>query len=76
MYRLMQISQTVLPSADDFSHLFKGHGKRNRVEFISDFPGNGDAEVISSLHVHPAGHSVISRNVTIDESSEVQFSSV
>lgn len=71
MYRLMQLSQTILPIASDFTHLFRGHGKRNRVEFIADFPKDDDAEVVSSLQVHPDGHSAISRNVTNGELSEV-----
>lgn len=71
MYRLMQLSQTVLPIASDFTHLFRGHGKRNRVEFITDFPEGDDAEVVSSLQIHPEGHLAISRNVSNNEKSEV-----
>lgn len=71
MYRLMQLSQTILPVAADFTHLFRGRGKRNRVEFITDFPEGDDAEVVSSLQIHPDGHSAISRNVSNGEQSEV-----
>lgn len=71
MYRLMQLSQTILPVASDFTHLFRGHGKRNKVEFITDFPVGDDAEVVSSLQIHPDGHSAISRNVSNDEQTEV-----
>lgn len=53
MYRLMQISQTPISLATNFSHLFTS--KRNRVELISDWPAGNEAEVISALHVHPLG---------------------
>ncbi|XP_064465722.1 DDB1- and CUL4-associated factor 10-like isoform X2 [Ornithodoros turicata] len=44
--------------------------KRNRVELITDFPRGNDAEVISSLQVHPQGWCVLSRNTSSDENSE------
>ena len=34
-----------------FGQLFTA--KRNRVEFVCDFPEGDDAEVISSLQMHP-----------------------
>lgn len=42
--------------------------KRNRVELVSDFPN--DAEVISSLQIHPHGWCALSRNISYDESTE------
>lgn len=68
MYRLMQLSNTPLPQAAMFTKLF--YAQRNRVEFISDFPHNNDAEVIHSLQVHPQGWCVLSRNTSMDDSSE------
>ena len=44
-YRLMQISQTHISLATSFSHLFSS--KRNRIELISDWPEENEAEVIS-----------------------------
>lgn len=73
MYRLMQLSQTIIPVASDFAHLFRSPGKRNRIEFITDFPEGDDAEVISSLQIHPDGHCAISRNVSSNEKSEVSI---
>lgn len=68
MYRLMQLSNTPLPQAAIFTHLF--YAQRNRVEFISDFPQSNEAEVIHSLQVHPQGWCILSRNTSMDESSE------
>lgn len=70
MYRLMQLSNTPLPQAVMFTHLF--YAKRNRVEFISDFPPSNEAEVIHSLQVHPQGWCVLSRNTSMEDSSEVR----
>ncbi|XP_076031880.1 DDB1- and CUL4-associated factor 10 homolog [Oratosquilla oratoria] len=68
MYRLMQVSNTPLPQAAEFTRLF--NSKRNRVEFLSDFPAGNDAEVIHSLQVHPQGWCVLSRNTSMEDSSE------
>ncbi|EFX74031.1 hypothetical protein DAPPUDRAFT_324775 [Daphnia pulex] len=68
MYRLMQISQTPISLATDFSHLFTS--KRNRIELISDWPIGNEAEVVSSLHVHPQGWCVVSRNTSNVDKSE------
>ncbi len=68
MYRLMQISQTPISLATNFSHLFTS--KRNRIELISDWPAGNEAEVISSLHVHPHGWCVVSRNTSNLDKSE------
>ncbi len=46
------------------------HAKRNRVELISDFAPNNDADLISSLQLHPQGWVAVSRNVSSDENSE------
>ncbi|CAH1802309.1 unnamed protein product [Owenia fusiformis] len=72
MYRLMQMSGQPIRQGYQFNHLFER--KRNRVEFISDFPTGNDAEVIASLQVHPQGWCVLSRNTSGDENTE--FTSV
>lgn len=51
MYRLMQISETTIPIAAKYTYLFNHRRKRNRVEFMTDFPRGDEAEVISSLQV-------------------------
>ena len=71
MYRLMQQSQTTIPMASNFTHLFSHKRKHNRVEFLTDFPDGNDAEVISSLQVHPQGWCTLSRNISAGEKSEV-----
>lgn len=71
MYRLMQLSQTTIPVAADFTHLFSHQRKTNRVEFVTDFPTGDDAEVVSSLQIHPQGWCALSRNISNDENSEV-----
>ncbi|XP_001606470.2 DDB1- and CUL4-associated factor 10 [Nasonia vitripennis] len=70
MYRLMQLSQTTIPVAASFTHLFSSSRPQNRVEFVTDFPPGDDAEVISSLQVHPHGWCALSRNVSSGEKSE------
>eukprot|EP00095_Tigriopus_kingsejongensis_P007901 maker-scaffold132_size323655-snap-gene-0.11 protein:Tk07901 transcript:maker-scaffold132_size323655-snap-gene-0.11-mRNA-1 annotation:"ddb1- and cul4-associated factor 10 homolog isoform x1" len=68
IYRLMQISGQLMPGAVEFSSLFRG--QRNRVEFICDFPEGNDAEIISSLELHPQGWAAVTRNLSADETSE------
>lgn len=68
MYRLMQLSGKALELAVNYTKLF--HAKRNRVEIISDFPTGNDAEIISSLRLHPQGWVALSRNTSSDESTE------
>ncbi|XP_050536014.1 DDB1- and CUL4-associated factor 10 [Daktulosphaira vitifoliae] len=68
MYRLMQLSKTTIPNAAAHTHMFSRN--KNRVEFIVDFPRNDDAEIISSIQLHPQGWNVLSRNITTDEQSE------
>uniref|UniRef100_A0A1B6J6L9 Uncharacterized protein n=1 Tax=Homalodisca liturata TaxID=320908 RepID=A0A1B6J6L9_9HEMI len=70
MYRLMQLSQTTIPVAASFTHLFSHKRKSNRIEFVTDFPDGDDAEVVSSLQVHPQGWCALSRNISNDENSE------
>ncbi|KAK7871409.1 hypothetical protein R5R35_006110 [Gryllus longicercus] len=70
MYRLMQLSQTEIPLAAEFTHLFSQQRKINRVELISDFLKGDDAEVISYLQIHPQGWCAMSRNISNDGSSE------
>ena len=38
LYKLMQISKTPFPGAARFTHLFDAARRRNRIEFITDFP--------------------------------------
>lgn len=71
MYRLMQSSQTTIPNVASFTHLFSHSRTHNRVEFLTDFPVGDDAEIISSLQVHPQGWCALSRNVSNGEKSEV-----
>ncbi|KAE8752191.1 hypothetical protein FOCC_FOCC000984 [Frankliniella occidentalis] len=70
MYRLMQQSQTTIPSASVFTSLFSKKRKHNRIEFVSDFPAHNDAEVVSSLQIHPQGWCALSRNISHEELSE------
>uniref|UniRef100_A0A8D8Y994 DDB1- and CUL4-associated factor 10 homolog n=1 Tax=Cacopsylla melanoneura TaxID=428564 RepID=A0A8D8Y994_9HEMI len=70
MYRLMQLSDTALPMAFEYHHLFSKGRTRNRVEFITDFPFGDEAEVISSLQIHPHGWCALSRNISNSERSE------
>ncbi|XP_026333282.1 DDB1- and CUL4-associated factor 10 isoform X3 [Hyposmocoma kahamanoa] len=70
LYRLMQMSQQVIPIASMYDHLFERKRTENRVEFVSDFPLGNDAEVVSSLQVHPQGWSALSRNISHDDRSE------
>ena len=51
LYRLMQISRKRMPLHLPYCSLFRAG--RNRVEFVSDFPEGDEAEVISSLQLHP-----------------------
>ena len=49
VYRLMQQSNSPIPQAYNYNHLFS-QGK-NRVELISDFPADNKADMIASLEV-------------------------
>ena len=68
MYRLMQLSGQAKSVAVQYTPLF--HAMRNRVEFICDFADDDEAEIISSLQLHPQGWVAVSRNVSSDDSSE------
>lgn len=68
LYRLMQMGRQYIPKAGCADHVFTN--SRNRVEIISDFPEGDEAEVISSLQIHPQGWCAVSRNLSYDESSE------
>ncbi|XP_053686470.1 DDB1- and CUL4-associated factor 10 homolog [Sabethes cyaneus] len=70
LYRLMQSRQQFIPNAARYGHAFSKKQKSNRVELVSDFPEGNDAEVISSLQIHPQGWCALSRNISYDESSE------
>ncbi|XP_063831649.1 DDB1- and CUL4-associated factor 10 homolog [Ostrinia nubilalis] len=70
LYRLMQMSQQLIPIAAMYDHLFDSSRKENRIEFVSDFPDGNDAKVVSSLQIHPQGWSALSRNISHDDRSE------
>ncbi|XP_066138122.1 DDB1- and CUL4-associated factor 10 homolog [Euwallacea fornicatus] len=67
LYRLMQKSHQAFPVVVSYNYLFSQKQKRNRIEFIDDFPN--EAECISSLQIHPYGWCAVSRNINreIDE---------
>lgn len=48
----MQLGRQLIPYAAKFDHVFSDDMKKNRVELVSDFPPENDAEVISSLQVY------------------------
>ncbi|CAH0554462.1 unnamed protein product [Brassicogethes aeneus] len=68
LYRLMQTSDQNFPVGTIFNYLFNPNRKRNRIEFIEDF--QNDAEVISSLQIHPHGWCAVSRNLDCTETEE------
>jgi DDB1- and CUL4-associated factor 10 len=68
--RLMQVRNQHLPIASKYDHLFSPSRKSNRLELISDFPTENNAEVISSLQIHPQNWVALSRNNSYDDSSE------
>ncbi|KAF4521056.1 hypothetical protein B566_EDAN008128 [Ephemera danica] len=70
VYRIMQLSNITRPEITRFNHLFSSTRKTNRLEFIDDFPLEDEAEIISSLQMHPQGLCVLSRNVSHKEKSE------
>lgn len=69
----MQLRGQYLPNAAKYDYVISNKQKVNRVELVSDFPRGNDAEVISSLHIHPQNWCALSRNRSYDESSEVNF---
>lgn len=64
----MQMTGQSFPSGTIFNYLFLPTRRRNRVEFIDDF--TIDAEVISSLQIHPHGWNAVSRCLSGNESEE------
>lgn len=70
IYRLMQMGKQYIPQAAKFDHVFSKKQKKNRVELVTDFPSDNDAEVILALEVHPRGHCFLSRNISYDGLSE------
>jgi len=48
----MQLGRQFIPFAAKYDRVFSKTRKRNRVELVSDFPENNDAEVVSSLQVN------------------------
>jgi len=70
LYNMMQ--KRTFPGSFDFGSwhnpLFKAN--RNRVELISDFPNTDDANIITSMDVHPNGQAVLSRNKTHKDDAE------
>jgi WD repeat-containing protein 32 len=68
LYRLMQMSGQSFPAGTIFNYLFLPTRRRNRVEFIDDFMI--DAEVISSLQIHPHGWNAVSRSLSSCEAEE------
>ena len=70
MYRLLQRANIPISQIAG-SRYFKT--KRNRVELITDFAPGVDAEVISSLQIHPQGWVCLSRYTSADEATEVIF---
>ncbi|XP_065371561.1 DDB1- and CUL4-associated factor 10 homolog [Calliphora vicina] len=70
IYRLMQMGHQYIPQAAKFDHVFSKKQKKNRVELVTDFPEDNDAEVVLALQIHPQGHSILSRNISYDEKTE------
>ena len=65
LYRLMQKGHSCgFDFGSWYNRLFTAH--RNRVELISDFPAENDCRCISSLDVHPYNWSIVSRNISRD----------
>uniref|UniRef100_A0A182N8M0 Uncharacterized protein n=1 Tax=Anopheles dirus TaxID=7168 RepID=A0A182N8M0_9DIPT len=70
VYRLMQDSRQLIPKAVRFRHMFYPKRKKNRIELVTDFPPDNHPEMIGGLVIHPQGWCTLSRNVSIDETSE------
>lgn len=47
----MQMGHQYIPQAAKFDHVFSKKQKKNRVELVTDFPEENDAEVILALQV-------------------------
>lgn len=70
IYRLMQLGEQYIPQAAKYDHVFSKRQKKNRVELVTDFPENNDAEMIMALQIHPHCCCMLTRNVSCDEQSE------
>ncbi|GFR59070.1 DDB1- and CUL4-associated factor 10 [Elysia marginata] len=68
MQGLMQLLDAPRDHFKENSNIF--YRKRNRVEFMSDFPEGDKAVSISTMQVHPQGWCIVSRNTTADEQTE------
>ena len=70
MYRMLQLSGNPLRLRVALNSTLLFHAKQNRVELVSDFAPNNEAEIVSSLQLHPQGWVAVSRNVNADEATE------
>ncbi|KAH8383139.1 hypothetical protein KR009_007065 [Drosophila setifemur] len=70
IYRLMQLGEQYIPQAAKYDHVFSKRQKKNRVELVTDFPEQNDAEMIMALQIHPHCRCMLTRNVSCDEQSE------
>ncbi|XP_022215939.2 DDB1- and CUL4-associated factor 10 homolog [Drosophila obscura] len=70
IYRLMQLGDQYIPQAAKYDHVFSRRQKKNRVELVTDFPDQNDAEMIMALQIHPHCRCMLTRNVSCDEQSE------
>uniref|UniRef100_A0A182LXN8 Uncharacterized protein n=1 Tax=Anopheles culicifacies TaxID=139723 RepID=A0A182LXN8_9DIPT len=70
IHRLNLMRKQRMPSASRKSPAVSHCRKRNRIEFVNDFPTGDDAEMISGLAIHPQGWCALSRNISYDEKTE------
>ncbi|XP_030369689.1 DDB1- and CUL4-associated factor 10 homolog [Scaptodrosophila lebanonensis] len=70
IYRLMQLGDQYIPQAAKYDHVFSKRQKKNRVELVTDFPEQNDAEMIMALQIHPQCRCMLTRNVSCDEQTE------
>jgi len=47
----MQMGRQHIPQAAKYDYIFSKRMKKNRVELVTDFPKDNDAEIILSLQV-------------------------
>lgn len=66
----MQLGEQYIPQAAKYDHVFSKRQKKNRVELVTDFPDQNDAEMIMALQIHPQCRCMLTRNVSCDEQSE------
>ncbi|ALC47223.1 CG1523 [Drosophila busckii] len=70
IYRLMQLGDQFIPQAAKYDHVFSRRQKKNRVELVTDFPEQNDAEMIMALQIDPHCRCMLTRNMSCDEQSE------